>query len=99
MNTTAATIRRAFLAVIAISILSFSLLLLGSKKFNAPQRFDLIQLDSGWTISRGNNTWELDSVDESNVGIVNNGDTLTLSNTLPDIELLQPTLYFRTVLS
>ena len=99
MNTTAATIRRAFLAVIAISILSFGLLLLGSKKFNAPQRFDLIQLDSGWTIGRGNNTWELDSVDESNVGIVNNGDTLTLSNTLPDIELLQPTLYFRTVLS
>ena len=75
------------------------MLLLGSKKFNAPQRFDLIQLNSGWTISRGNNTWELDSVDESNVGIVNNGDTLTLSNTLPDIELLQPTLYFRTVLS
>ena len=99
MNTTAATIRRAFLAVIAISILSFSLLLLGSKKFNAPQRFDLIQLDSGWTISRGNDSWELGSVDESNVGIVNNGDTLTLSNTLPDIELLQPTLYFRTVLS
>ena len=99
VNTTAATTRRAFLAVIAISILSFGLLLLGSKKFYAPQRFDLIQLDSGWTISRGNNTWELDSVDESNVGIVNNGDTLTLSNTLPDIELLQPTLYFRTVLS
>ncbi len=99
MNNTAATIRRAFLAVIAISILSFGLLLLGSKRFYAPKRFDLIQLDSGWTISRGNNTWELDSVNESNIGIVNNGDTLTLSNTLPDIDLLQPTLYFRTVLS
>ncbi len=99
VNNTAATIRRAFLAVIAISILSFGLLLLGSKRFYAPKRFDLIQLDSGWTISRGNNTWELDSVNESNIGIVNNGDTLTLSNTLPDIDLLQPTLYFRTVLS
>lgn len=99
VNNTAATIRRAFLAVIAISILSFGLLLLGSKRFNAPKRFDLIQLDSGWTISRGNNSWELDSVNESNIGIVNNGDTLTLSNTLPDIDLLQPTLYFRTVLS
>lgn len=99
MSNTAATIRRAFLAVIAISVLSFGFLLLGSKRFYAPKRFDLIQLDSGWTISRGNNTWELDSIDESNIGIVNNGDTLTLSNTLPEIELLQPTLYFRTVLS
>jgi len=99
VNNTAATIRRAFLAVLAISILSLGLLLLGSKRFSAPNRFDLIQLDSGWTISRGNNTWELESVNESNVGIVNNGDTLTLTSILPDMDLLQPTLYFRTVLS
>ncbi len=79
--------------------MSFGLLLLGSKKFNAPIRFDMIQLDTGWTISRGNNTWELESVNESNIGIVNNGDTLTLTNTLPDVEVLQPTVYFRTVLS
>lgn len=59
----------------------------------------MFQLDTGWTISRGNNTWDLDSVKESNIGIVNNGDSLTLTNTLPDIELLQPTLYFRSVLS
>ena len=59
----------------------------------------MVQLDTGWTISRGNNTWELESVNESNIGIVNNGDTLTLTNTLPDVEVLQPTVYFRTVLS
>lgn len=99
MNNTAARIRRAFLAIFAISILSLGLLLLGSKRFNAPIRFDMVQLDTGWTISRGNNTWELESVNESNIGIVNNGDTLTLTNTLPEVEVLQPTVYFRTVLS
>ena len=72
MNNTAARIRRAFLAIIAISTLSLGLSLLGSKRFNAPIRFDMIQLDTGWTISRGNNTWELESVNESNIGIVNN---------------------------
>ena len=99
MKDTAATIRRALLAVLAVSILSFGLLLLGSKKFITPNRFDLVQLDSGWTISRGMHTWELESIKDSNVGIANKGDSLVLTRTLPDAVVLQPTLHFRSLLS
>ncbi|RKM55949.1 diguanylate cyclase [Butyrivibrio sp. CB08] len=99
MTKTAATIRKALLIVLAISIVTGTLLLLSSSRFNTPNQFDLVQLDTGWTISRGNNVWELDSVNDASVGMANKNDTLILTRTLPDSDISPATLHFRSILS
>ncbi len=95
----AAKIRTALLVVLAVMILGITLLVLGTSEFNTPYQYELVQLDDGWTITRGNNVWQLDSVERSNIGIANKGDVLTLSRILPDSDLSPATIRYRSVLS
>ena len=80
-------------------ILGVTLLTLGTTEFNTPIQYELVQLDDGWTITRGNNIWQPDSLVRSDVGIANMGDVLTLTRTLPDSELSPATISFRSILS
>ncbi len=92
-------IRTALLSVLAVIVFGASLLVLGNQNFNTPYQYELVQLDDGWTVSHGEKTWKLDSVKESNIGIINMGETITLSRTLPVSDLSPATIRFRTILS
>ena len=92
-------IRTALLSVLAVIVFGASLLVLGNQNFNTPYQYELVQLDDGWTVSYGEKTWKLDSIRESNIGIINMGETITLSRTLPVSDLSPATIRFRTILS
>ncbi len=97
--TTVNKIRTAFLSVTAVIFVGFFLLFLGSNRFFTPKQHEVVQLDDGWTISRGLNTWELKDLPNESVGIVNKDDVVILKRTLPDEDIYPATIYFRSILS
>ncbi len=92
-------IRKIIFSVLAICIVVCSLLIFGTDYYDTPTRFDLVQLDDGWTVSRGGSTWKLPSVIRSNIGITDKDETITLTRTLPNSRINPATIYYRTVLS
>ena len=92
-------IRTALLSIIAATLVVLFLLFLGTHKFDTPLQSTIVQLDSGWTVSRGEEVWQPDDITKTNIGLMNKGDTLTLTTTLPDIELYSATVSFRSILS
>ena len=75
------------LSVLAVVILTAFLFFLGNAKFNTPNLYPLVQLDDGWTISRGSDSWEPESISASSTGIANDGDIIVLSRSMPEITL------------
>ncbi len=96
---TSLKIRKVILSILAISLAVFSLLVLGTGFFDTPNRFDIVQLESGWTISRGDTSWVLPSITSSNIGSANKGDVIELTRTLPQVSADPATLHYKTVLS
>ncbi len=96
---TAVRIRTAFLSLIAAGIVVSLMLLLGTSKYNTPRQNDLVQLDDGWTISRGSNIETTDDLPDFSLGVANKGDVITLSRTLPDVDISPATIAFKSILS
>ncbi len=92
-------IRTALLSVLALSLVILTMLVLGTSKYNSPNQYELVQLDTGWTITRGDNSWYLRSVKQASIGIANRMDVITLKNRMPDSSLSPATISFRTILS
>ena len=92
-------IRTALLSVVALALVLLFLLLLGTHRFDTPLQSTIVQLDSGWTISRGEEMWQPDDITKTNVGMMNKGDVLTLKTTLPAFRSYPATISFRTILS
>ncbi|MBO4457786.1 MAG: GGDEF domain-containing protein [Butyrivibrio sp.] len=86
-------------AILAFIVMAAVISFLGSSKINTPPQNTLVQLDSGWTISRGNETFEVDSLHDANIGIVNYKDRIVLKNTLPDSDIYPAVIHTRTILS
>ena len=95
----AVKIRTALLSALAVALITTTLLLLGTPKFNAPNQYELVQLDDGWTITTGEKTWAVQSIQVSSTGVINNGDMITLERSLPSSELSPASITFKTVLS
>ncbi len=96
---TSVKIRTALLSVLALTLIVMTLLVLGTSKLNARNRFGLVQLDDGWTLIRGNVSMALESVASASIGIANRGDVLVLKRTLPNSAISPATISFRTILS
>lgn len=96
---TGVRIRRIFFSALAVCLTVLSVLVLGTNIFNTPPRFDIVQLDDGWTVSRGGISWDLASIVRSNIGIAGKGDVITLTRTLPKSYINPATIHYRTVLS
>ena len=92
-------IRTALLSIIAVMTGVFFLLFLGTTNYNSPIQYGRVQLDTGWTISRDNVTWELENIQHANIGMTNTGDVITLKKVLPMSSLTPACISFRTVLS
>jgi len=89
----------AILGIAVISIMTAAILFIGSPKLNTPPKHDMVQLDSGWTVSCGNNTFTVDSLQDANIGIVNYKDRIVLERTLPLSDIYPAIIHFRTILS
>lgn len=92
-------IRTALLSVIAVTLVTIFLLILGTHKFDTPLQSTIVQLDSGWTISRGDEIWQPEDISQTNIGHMNRGDVLTITTTLPDIQIYPAAVSFRSILS
>ena len=98
MNTSA-KMQAAILGILAIAIMTTAILFTGSPKLNTPPKNHLVQLDSGWTISHGNNTFTAASLKDANLGMVNKKERVILVNTLPNSSLYPASIHFRSILA
>lgn len=94
-----AKMQAAVLGILAIAIMASVILFLGSPKLNTPPQKDMVQLNSGWTVSHGKNTFTTDSLQDANLGMVNYKDIIILENTLPDSEIYPASIQFRSILA
>ncbi|MBR4832123.1 MAG: GGDEF domain-containing protein [Butyrivibrio sp.] len=92
-------LQAAVLSILAIGITAASIIFLGGDRYNTPNRHPLVQLEEGWTLYRGDTCYDLDSLSNSNIGMMNKYDSITLVNTLPEIGVTPATLHFRSFLS
>jgi diguanylate cyclase (GGDEF)-like protein len=92
-------IRNFLLAIFSISLVISFLLFLGANLLPTPNRHELVQLNDGWTISRGENTQTPDDISKSNIGVVDRGEVIILKRILPDSGPSPAALYFKSVLS
>ena len=60
-----ARINAVLLTILGFLIIVLTVGVLGTAKFNTPSEFELIQLNSGWTISRGNEYHYIESLVDS----------------------------------
>ena len=92
-------IRTALLSVMAVLLVTVFLLFLGTHKYDTPLQNKIVQLDSGWTISRGDEVWQPDNITKTSLGTLNAGDVLKLTTTLPNEQISPAALSFRSILS
>ena len=93
-------IKAASLSILAIIIITITVIVLGTAKFNTPYDYPLVQLDSGWTISRDGKSHPIESLSTASIGLANKGDEISVSTTIPYIgNIPQTTLEFRSILS
>ncbi|SFQ31149.1 diguanylate cyclase (GGDEF) domain-containing protein [Butyrivibrio proteoclasticus] len=78
-------VKTAFLSLLAIALIVLTVAVLGTSKFNTPNEFELIQLDSGWTISHGSEYHYIESLVNSYTGLANSGNIIVIRTTLPDL--------------
>ncbi len=89
-----------FLSFLAFGLIIFTIFGLGIADFNNPYDFDLVQLDTGWTICRDGEQHPIENLSNANIDLANKGDIITLSTVLPtDININQACLEFRSILS
>ena len=95
-------VKTAFLSLLGIALIVLTVAILGTSKFNTPSEFELIQLDSGWTISRGNEYHYIESLVNSYTGLANRGNNIVVSTNLPDLTSYNDVpvgICFRSILS
>ena len=91
--------RTALLSTTALILVTAFLLLLGTHRYDTPIQNPIVQLDSGWTISRGEEVWHPDNITKTNIGLMNKGDSIKITRTLPDVQINPATLSFRSSLA
>ena len=97
-----ARIKAVVLMLLGFFTIAITVAVLGTAKFNTPSEFELIQLNSGWTISRGSEYHYIESLVDSYTGIANKGDTIVISTVLPDLSSFASVpvgICFRSILS
>ncbi len=94
-------IKTAFLSILAVILIIITVMILGTARFNTPNEFRLVQLNSGWTISRGEESYLIESLVDSSTGLANKGDNISISTIVPQVENVRIPICicFRSILS
>ena len=81
-----------------LATVTMILLVFGSNMFIDPAP-SLTQLDDGWSVSYGNNTYSNVTLSDLNLGHLKKGDIIIISNTIPAQQIYAPTIMFKSVMS
>ena len=92
-------IKISVLSLLAISVFILTIAFLGSDLYKSPLLHEIVQLDSGWTVNYGQNTYHPDVLSETVMSVANSGDVIIATTHLPDITINPAVLHFRTILS
>ncbi|WP_029233526.1 GGDEF domain-containing protein [Butyrivibrio sp. VCB2006] len=92
-------IRTLLLTLGAVLLVGAVISFLGSDRFKSPKHSNYVQLEDGWTVSHAQITYSPDKLTESDIGIANAGDIITLSKVLEDYDVSPATIHFRSILS
>ena len=94
-------IKTVFLSILAVILIIITVMILGTARFNTPNEFRLVQLNSGWTISRGEESYLIESLVDSSTGLANKGDNISISTIVPQVENVRIPICicFRSILS
>lgn len=92
-------IKAILLSLLAFVIFACAINFLGSDRYKSPLQSNLVQLESGWTVSHASNIFTPDCLLDSSVGMANKGDQIILKKTLEDYHVDPATLHFKSILS
>ncbi|WP_026526094.1 GGDEF domain-containing protein [Butyrivibrio sp. VCD2006] len=88
-----------WLLPILIVLIPVILIVFGSSYMTTPNAFYQTTIKEGWSVKHGDFFVGSASLEEINIGSANKGDVVILSHTLPEEQVPQACLMFRTVLS
>ncbi len=92
-------IKESIMTLLAILLLASTITFLGANVFKSPQRAKIIQLNNSWTISNADSSYTADDLSTVNTGVINKGETLTISHDLHDYNIFPASINFKTILS
>ena len=70
-----------------------------NNKYNKKNVYNYYNLKNNWTLSINNNERVIDDLSHSNLGVVNTGKQISISNTIPDLNgIISPCVSFKSVL-
>ena len=71
-----------------------------NNKYNKKNDYNYYNLKNNWTLSINNNERVIADLSHSNLGVVNTGKQISISNTIPDLNgIISPCVSFKSVLS
>ncbi len=79
--------------------MTYAIYILGSAGISTASRYDLVQLEEGWTVSRGSDIHTPDALSQTSIGVMNTGDTVILSSYLPEDGIVPACIEFRSILA
>ena len=88
-----------WLLPILIVLIPVVLIVFGSSYMTTPNAFYQTTIKEGWSVKHGDFFVGSASLEEINIGNANKGDVVILSHTLPEEQVPQACLMFRTILS
>ena len=92
--------QRGFLILpILMLFVAIILIAFGSNLLTTPDSQYIDQLDTGWSVSRGDEVYTDVTLPNFNLGKASKGEVVTISNTIPRKLLISPTIMFKSSLS
>ncbi len=75
------------------------LIVIGSNLFTTPMSESFTQLDTGWSVHRGLKSYDNVRLSQFKLGKTEYGETIKITNTLPKMDVIAPTIMFKSNLS
>lgn len=89
----------ALILPILLTCVAIILTLFGSNLLTTPSSPHFTQLDTGWSVFRGENVYENVTLSEFNLGKTTKGEVVTISTNIPPMFIVAPTIMFKSSLS
>ncbi|WP_026651568.1 GGDEF domain-containing protein [Butyrivibrio proteoclasticus] len=84
---------------IILLLVAAALLVFGSTLFTTEESPHYNQLSSGWSVSRGGETYEDVTIADLSLGLLKKDEVITIKRSIPPTDIQNPTILFKTVFS
>ncbi|MCR5771721.1 MAG: diguanylate cyclase [Butyrivibrio sp.] len=92
-------LKKALLPILAVIIFFITIAFLGSDTFKSPKLYDIVQLEEGWIVTFDATIYNPEILSDTIMPVANKGDVITVSGTLPSMEIDPAVIHFRSILS